>query len=739
MNPMTRSYLLNSPKKWLAFAVAITAAGQMAANAQAVSNRLYSETFEGVTLGPNQEESLAGTEVWSGTPPAGWTLDNSLMPGFGNPALDGVREWAGWAFANKDWWVAAAGNQRRAEFVFGGGNVMIADPDEWDDATHSQGHFNGYASLPPIAVTGAAANSLILAFDSSWRPEAFDDGLDSFPVDAEGRPTNHQNGVVDAWFDSGTTNRVVNFDSDSESPNFHRDGVFINESVVVPLNNPAGANSLKLRFGMLTAANDWWWAVDNVAVGLPPLLTTVVGNGVAVTNLIAEALGKTVNAAAGVTLTINGNTVTGAQVERRAVNEEVPEVERVFVTYTGTTVFAPRSRVQVAVQYTDNTGRLIRDTGEFIAPGYMTLAASPRSLTATLTDAEWLTINEAAGIQLEVNGAAVTPASVTRVENSVVIQYTPATFFPSGSRQTVRATYRSATGQILNETVGITTPTFETIPATLATALGTGADAGMLWRTHQVATNRPTTLAAAEQQLLGLLGPTIHDTSLEVNGLFPIDFVNFDEAGGEAGNFKSSGEGELAVSDGLIPGIPGVGEVSNTDNVVGETRTFVQIPTAGLYTMVVNSDDGFRLSVGTTNSPVAKVLGQFDGGRGSADSLVYFQITQPGVYFFRLLWMEGTGGSNVEWFTVNPNGTRALVNGTQTGSLVSYRRRTVAEPSTTPAGVQSIVRDGANVKITYTGTLKSSATLGGTYSDVNGASSPATVTPTEGQRFYRAE
>ena len=35
--------------------------------------------------------------------------------------------------------------------------------------------------------------------------------------------------------------------------------------VVVPLNNPAGASSAKVRFGMLTAANDWWWAVGGTA------------------------------------------------------------------------------------------------------------------------------------------------------------------------------------------------------------------------------------------------------------------------------------------------------------------------------------------------------------------------------------------------------------------------------------------------------------------------------------------
>jgi hypothetical protein len=146
----------------------------------------------------------------------------------------------------------------------------------------------------------------VVAFDSTWRPEAFDDGGANWPVDENGRPINHQNGVVDASFDGGANKRVVDFDSDSESPNFKKDIDFINESVVVPLNNPAGAKTMNLRFGMLTAANDWWWAVDNIAVGVPPLLSSVTGNGVAVTNRIVEALGKTVNTAAGVTVTLNG-------------------------------------------------------------------------------------------------------------------------------------------------------------------------------------------------------------------------------------------------------------------------------------------------------------------------------------------------------------------------------------------------------------------------------------------------
>ena len=720
----------------------IATAMQGSLQAQAVSNRLFAENFDSLPLGPNREESLAGLEVWTGTPPSGWVLDNSQMPGFGT-ANDGMVEWAGWTFANKDWWVRAAGNQRRAEFAFGDNTVMIADPDEWDDQGHAKGLFNSYIALPAINVTGAAANSLVVAFDSTWRPEAFDDGGANWPVDENGRPINHQNGVVDVAFDGGANKRVVDFDSDSESPNFKKDVDFINESVVVPLNNPAGATSMKVRFGMLTAANDWWWAVDNIAVGVPPLLSSVTGNGVAVTNRIVEALGKTVNTAAGVTVTIGGKTVTPVEVGRALVNDNYPESERVFVSHTGTQVFAPRSRVAVVVRFTDNTGRVVQESGEFIAPGYMSVSSTPKTITAVLTDAEWMTVKESAGVKLELNGTAITGATVKRVDNTVVVTYASPSLIPSGSRHTLKATYTTATGQELVETVGFTAAKYETLSADLATAVGTGTEAGMNWRTHQLAAGRPggTVLSAAELQLSGSYGASEHDASGEVGGIFKIDYVNFDQASGEAGNFKASGAGELAVNDEAVPGIPGLN--GGTDNIVGEVLTFVEVPAAGVYTMVVNSDDGFQVSVGTTNNVKAQVLGEFNGGRGSSDTAFYFEATKAGVYLFRLLWMEGGGGANVEWFTVNADGTRALVNGTQAGALRTFRRRTVAEPGgggTPTLAFTGIVRN-ANGSITLTwtggGTLQTSPSINGPWTDAAGAVSPLTLTPDQASQFAR--
>ncbi|MDP7649963.1 MAG: lectin-like protein, partial [Candidatus Thalassarchaeaceae archaeon] len=59
-----------------------------------------------------------------------------------------------------------------------------------------------------------------------------------------------------------------------------------NEVVTVPLNNPDGASLLKMSFGMRNAGNDWWWAIDNLAINDEPItqlaesINVVEGEGV---------------------------------------------------------------------------------------------------------------------------------------------------------------------------------------------------------------------------------------------------------------------------------------------------------------------------------------------------------------------------------------------------------------------------------------------------------------------------
>lgn len=682
-------------------------------------------------LGPSVEEGVVGNRVWTNVPPTDWLWDNSNVPGAGTDR-DGVREWAGWAFANKDWWATTAGNQRRVEWTYGQGTVMIADPDEWDDADHVQGLYKVDVTTKAITVTGAAANSLVLAFDSAWRPEARDDGEPGFPVGPDGERINNQTGTIALSFDNGPLNEVLRWDSVPDSGFYKADGEFINEAVMLPLNNPAGATTLKIKFGMEQAANDWWWAVDNLAVGVPPFVTGITADGVSFTLRIGEALGKTVNEGAGITLELDGKTVTPSSVTR--------EDPRVLVAYSqAPEVFQPGTTHTVKVGFRTSDGRQVEDTATFVAPSYTTVSATPSALTATITDREWLTVDESKGVQLELDGTAVTASAVTRNDTVVTVTYAlPGEPFAPKSSHTLKVTFTTTAGKLVTDPVSFSAPDYLTLPGALGTAVGSRSNAGMKWRTHQLEASRGTTIRLAEDQLAGKLGASIHDTSFQgADGLFDITQVNFDQNAGEAGNFTASAAAPQDIPDEYVPGIPGT--LGGTDNIAGEARAFLEFTQPGIYAMAVNSDDGFQVSAGTTNSPTQYVLGKFDGGRGAGDTVFYFKIEKAGVYFFRLLWFEGGGDASVEWFTVNPNGSRALVNGTQAGAVKAYQKRTVAEPEIPSGGISKVAFTSGKVIVTYTGALKSADTVAGPYTAVPNATSPYQTDPTGAAMFYLAE
>jgi hypothetical protein len=211
---------------------------------------LFAEDFEGLPLGPNVDEGVAGDAVWTKTAPEGWLIDDSGMAGVGDPATDGVTEWAGWSFADKAWWTETAGDQDRSLFTLGSGTVAIADPDEWDDADHTEGYFNSFLTTPIIDLAGVAADTVQLRFASSWRPE-FDDNY-------------HQTANITVSFDGADPVEVLLWESDSASANYKPYAT--NEAVVVDIAIPEGAQNMVVTFGCYDAGNDWWWAIDNVDI-----------------------------------------------------------------------------------------------------------------------------------------------------------------------------------------------------------------------------------------------------------------------------------------------------------------------------------------------------------------------------------------------------------------------------------------------------------------------------------------
>ncbi len=706
------------------------------------AQKIFTEDFEELALGPNVDEALVGTEVWTSTPPVGWDWDASQMPGVGIPDQDGVTEWSGWGFADKVWWVTTAEDQRRSEFSFGSGTVAIADPDEWDDADHAVGLWNAYITTPSILIEGQAADSLVLAFASSWRPEAHDDGPPDFPGDANGDPINDQTAIITAAYDDGSPAEVLHWDSVSGSPTFHDHTP--NETVLVPLNNPAGASSLKIKFGLEQGANDWWWAVDNIAVGVPPFVTSITNSGYAFGVNIVEALGKTVNQAS-IAVDLDGTALTGINV--------LAQANGVWVVYDQfPDVFTPGQEYTVDVHFTSSDNRQIVDTIKFIAPSFTKVTSTPTTVTAVINDdvANDLVVDETSGIQVSLDGASITPDSTTRNGNALTITYSQApTVFDSQSTHLLSVTFQTTYDASVTDAVSFVTPLWIPIPSTLGTAPSTGAEAGMRWRTYQVETGPGTSIAGAEDILAGTLGPDLHDpagyaTPEGADGFFRIDWVNFEQEAADAGNFNTGATAPQNVADEGIPGIPGLGSTNRTDNIAGEALTFLELQ-AGIHTMVVNSDDGFQVTTGTADHPTYLVLGAFDSGRGEADTAFYFNVEEAGVYFFRLLWFEGGGGASVEWFTVNEDGSRALVNGEQTGSIPSFRTRTVPEPDIPSGGeatfdAPSVAGGEVTLNWTGTGTLQESSNLAD-WSDVTPAPTGNTysVTPDTGNpnKYYR--
>ena len=223
---------------------------------------LFEEDFESVKLEDSIAEAVKGTKVWSGTPPEGWEITNE------NPKDLGMPEWRTWAIVNLEWWTQTAGDQERSQFTMkqkdgkGIGNGAVSDPDEWDDwevngDPDAKSTWNGHLITPPIKIKGAAAESLVLTFDSSWRPD------------------DPQRGEITVSFDGGKEELILLFESSGAQtlvtiPTLRKneekvnDLEQVNETLEIPIDNPADATEMVMSFGLLNARNDWWWAIDNI-------------------------------------------------------------------------------------------------------------------------------------------------------------------------------------------------------------------------------------------------------------------------------------------------------------------------------------------------------------------------------------------------------------------------------------------------------------------------------------------
>lgn len=310
------------------------------------------------------------------------------------------------------------------------------------------------------------------------------------------------------------------------------------------------------------------------------------------------------------------------------------------------------------------------------------VTGGPASFSFDLTDAGTTSPNTNT-LKVALNGTLVTPA-VTRSNTITSVSYNGyPTLLAPNSTNTVSIGFLDSNGNTNSIARTFVVGSYSIVPTAFAAPAGAvnTSQPGFKIRTYQTQADNLNNLAISEKALAGLLGDNVADTSLAgADGYFDheavINFTKDPAADGKQGSFGDETP---------VPGLPGTytGGADVYEHVQAEILTYLQFPAAGIYTMAVDSDDGFRVT--TARTPKEKfglVLGEFNGGRGSGSPTVFtFVVTQAGFYPFRLIWQNGGGGCNVEWYSVLADGTKVLVNDTATpGSIRAYRASSVTVP-----------------------------------------------------------
>lgn len=215
------------------------------------------EDFEGLVLVPFTEAGQIGDGTdWLREIP-NWTVDNS-----GN--LGGCFEAAfdGWSAMDAASWVEEQGGQGRTLFniVDPNNTILVADGDafydydfDFDDPTQ-----------------GAVSPGLNTYISRTYDVSGFDNCTLRFSYEYEFRVENQQLGVVEVSFDGGQTwerfeTYAQTVDADGNNNNNDVLSGFL-EAAAGTNFSPQQTNTVTFRFGYLDAGNNWWFAIDNVAL-----------------------------------------------------------------------------------------------------------------------------------------------------------------------------------------------------------------------------------------------------------------------------------------------------------------------------------------------------------------------------------------------------------------------------------------------------------------------------------------
>lgn len=195
------------------------------------------------------------------------------------------------------------------------------------------------------------------------------------------------------------------------------------------------------------------------------------------------------------------------------------------------------------------------------------------------------------------------------------------------------------------------------IPASLKATPGSWNPAvqGFVVRSHQIAVPRtpgdPNSIANVEKELNGGFGANLAAPGPNA-GYYLTNVLDFADT-------PFSDGGQLFFNDFPFPGIDldPFSPNYNPSNFVIEAITYLDLP-AGTNYLGVRSDDSFRLSIGLGNNPLSYAAltpagALFNASRGPANNIFAINVTNAGVYPVRIVYGQGGGGANLEFWSTN--------------------------------------------------------------------------------------
>ncbi len=359
---------------------------------------------------------------------------------------------------------------------------------------------------------------------------------------------------------------------------------------------------------------------------------------------------------------------------------------------------------------------------------------SPDGFTISLTDSGSSVVDPNT-VTAKLNGVTATPLTVTKNGTvTTVVYHGFPVLLPIGSSNVVEVAAKDTNANDITGTKSFIVAPYGTIPAADAvTGVNTTLPGFTIlpWQSGA----EPNTVYWMLEQLAGLHGTNDASITVPTTSTAVINYNNnpASAGGGDAGNFNT-GNG---YPDSLFPGIPGI--FGQNGNAALNVQCYLQFATAGIYTMGVNSDDGFLVSEGKNpNDWFGNWLGLFNGGRGSSDTTFTFVVPTAGIYPVRMAWENGNGelpgnGANCEWFTIK-DGVKYLLND-PSGTNVSGVKAFYSGPAL-PAFVSAVQPNpnssGAMPDSVFAQLTDGGTTVGTVQLYVNGAVTSPTITKSGG-------